>query len=160
VIALAAREALVTAGKLWSAGTTGVAPPSTQPAAGSGQGPEWGEAAPIGLLIILLMGGALFLLIKSMNRNLRRVPASFDEPAMVAGPDGSASPARTDPERADGGARASAAAGGIGDRDLAGADLGGPAGADLWDADGAAGDRLDGGSAGGPADGDHRATAP
>lgn len=54
------------------------APPTTQPASGSGQGPEWGAAAPIGLLIILLMGGALFLLIKSMNRNLRRVPESFD----------------------------------------------------------------------------------
>jgi hypothetical protein len=58
-----------------------LAPPTTQPAPGSGQGPEWGEAAPVGLLIILLMGGALFLLIKSMNRNLRRVPASFEPDA-------------------------------------------------------------------------------
>ncbi len=43
-----------------------------------GHGPEWGKAAPIGLLVLLLMGVALFLLIKSMNRNLRKVPASFD----------------------------------------------------------------------------------
>jgi hypothetical protein len=63
------------------ADTSGGAAPSTQPAAGSGQGPEWGEAAPIGLLIILLMGAALFLLMKSMGRNLRRVPDSFDPPA-------------------------------------------------------------------------------
>jgi hypothetical protein len=148
VIALTARGALVLAGRVWSAGTTGVAPPSTQPAAGSGQGPEWGEAAPIGLLIILLMGGALFLLIKSMNRNLRRVPASFDEPAMAAGPAGSAIRARTDPKAADGAAHGSAADGGSEDGDLADADLGDPGGADRGDTDGAAGERLDGGSAG------------
>jgi hypothetical protein len=53
-----------------------VPPGDADPAAG--KGPEWGKAAPIGLLIILLMGLALFLLIKSMNRNLRKVPASFD----------------------------------------------------------------------------------
>lgn len=52
-----------------------VPPGDADPA--SGKGPEWGKAAPIGLLIILLMGLALFLLIKSMNRNLRKVPASF-----------------------------------------------------------------------------------
>lgn len=58
------------------------APPGDSDPA-SGKGPEWGKAAPIGLLIWLLMGLALFFLIKSMNRNLRKVPASFDktEPA-------------------------------------------------------------------------------
>ena len=44
----------------------------------TGQGPEWGKAAPIGLLIILLMGIALYFLIRSMNKNLRKVPSSFD----------------------------------------------------------------------------------
>ncbi len=44
----------------------------------TGKGPEWGKAAPVGLLIILLMGIALYFLIKSMNKNLRRVPSSFD----------------------------------------------------------------------------------
>ncbi len=44
----------------------------------AGKGPEWGKAAPIGLLIILLLGIAVFFLIKSMNRNLKKVPASFD----------------------------------------------------------------------------------
>jgi hypothetical protein len=42
-----------------------------------GRGPEWGKAAPIALLIILLMGIALFLLIRSMNSQLRKVPGSF-----------------------------------------------------------------------------------
>ena len=53
-----------------------VPPGDSDPA--SGKGPEWGKAAPIGLLIWLLLGIALFLLIKSMNRNLRKVPKSFD----------------------------------------------------------------------------------
>ena len=44
----------------------------------TGKGPEWGKAAPVGLLIILLMGIALYFLIKSMNKNLRKVPSSFD----------------------------------------------------------------------------------
>lgn len=84
------------------ADTTGGVAPSTsaQPAAGSGQGPEWGEAAPIGLLIILLMGGALFLLMKSMNRNLRRVPDSFE--GTVAEPDGTAAALRAPAAGSDG----------------------------------------------------------
>lgn len=57
---------------LWAA----VPPGDSDPA--SGQGPEWGKAAPIGLLVWLLLGLALFLLIKSLNRNLRKVPASFE----------------------------------------------------------------------------------
>ena len=46
-----------------------------------GKGPEWGKAAPIGLLIILLLGVALFFLIKNMNKQFRKVPASFDPPS-------------------------------------------------------------------------------
>jgi hypothetical protein len=68
------------------------APPTTQASGTTGQGPEWGEAAPVGLLIILLMGAALFLLIKSMNRNLRKVPASF-EPSVPVDRVGPADPA-------------------------------------------------------------------
>ncbi|MEO7125584.1 MAG: hypothetical protein ABI382_07560 [Nakamurella sp.] len=43
----------------------------------SGHGPEWGKAAPAGILIWLFMGTALFFLIKSMNRHLKRVPKAF-----------------------------------------------------------------------------------
>lgn len=38
-----------------------------------GEGPEWGKAAPIGLLIILLLGVAFWLLMRSMNKHLRKV---------------------------------------------------------------------------------------
>ena len=55
---------------------TGTVPAVIDPT--TGRGPEWGKAAPVALLIILLMGIALFLLIKSMNRQLRKVPDSFD----------------------------------------------------------------------------------
>lgn len=57
---------------------TDVDPGTVDP--GTGHGPEWGKAAPVALVIILLMGIALFLLIKSMNRQLRKVPASFSPP--------------------------------------------------------------------------------
>lgn len=62
----------------------------------SGKDPEWGKAAPAGLLIWLFMGAALFFLIKSMNRHIKRVPKSFGgEPVGAAGsvqdqPDGDA----------------------------------------------------------------------
>lgn len=44
----------------------------------SGHGPDWGKAAPAGLLIWMFMGVCLFFLIKSMNKHMRRVPESFD----------------------------------------------------------------------------------
>lgn len=53
----------------------------------TGRGPEWGKAAPIGLLIILLMGIALYFLIKSMNKNLRKVPSSFETADDIPGED-------------------------------------------------------------------------
>lgn len=51
----------------------------------TGQGEEWGKAAPVGLLITLLMGIAVYFLIKSMNRNLKKVPATFDPPTPPEG---------------------------------------------------------------------------
>lgn len=50
----------------------------------TGHGPEWGKAAPIGLLIIVLLCVAVYFLVKSMNRNLRKVPDSFNPAAKVA----------------------------------------------------------------------------
>jgi len=46
----------------------------------TGKGPEWGKAAPVGLLVILLMGIATFFLLRSMTRKIKNVPASFDPP--------------------------------------------------------------------------------
>ncbi len=44
----------------------------------TGKGPEWGEAAPIGLLVIVLLCVAVYFLVKSLNRNLKKVPESFE----------------------------------------------------------------------------------
>jgi hypothetical protein len=45
-----------------------------------GQGPEFGEASPLGLVVVILLGVALVFLIRSMTKHLRRVPASFEPP--------------------------------------------------------------------------------
>ncbi len=50
----------------------------------TGHGPEWGKAAPIGLLTIVLLCVAVYFLVKSLNRNLKKVPASFDAPVPAA----------------------------------------------------------------------------
>jgi len=74
----------------------------------TGKGPEWGKAAPIGLLVILLMGIATFFLLRSMTRMIKAVPASFDPPddvsTVAAVPDdvaqSAASKEQAEPERA------------------------------------------------------------
>jgi hypothetical protein len=45
-----------------------------------GKGPEFGKASPIGLVVILLLAVATVLLIRSMSKRIRRLPASFDPP--------------------------------------------------------------------------------
>lgn len=53
-----------------------------------GKGPEFGEASPLGLLVIILLGVVVVFLIRSMTKHLKRVPASFDPPEDKAeGPD-------------------------------------------------------------------------
>ncbi|MGV0849781.1 hypothetical protein [Mycolicibacterium phlei] len=42
-------------------------------------GPDFGKASPIGLLIVVLLLIAVFLLVRSMNKQLRKVPKSFDD---------------------------------------------------------------------------------
>lgn len=44
-------------------------------------GPDFGKASPVGLLIVVLLLIGTFLLVRSMNRQLRKVPKSFDAPA-------------------------------------------------------------------------------
>jgi hypothetical protein len=51
------------------------------PAPPPGKGPEFGEASPLGLLVVILLGIAVVFLIRSMTKHLKRVPASFDPPA-------------------------------------------------------------------------------
>ena len=50
------------------------------PAPPPGKGPEFGEASPLGLLVVILLGIAVILLIRSMTKHLKKVPASFDPP--------------------------------------------------------------------------------
>ncbi|EJZ04255.1 hypothetical protein [Mycolicibacterium vaccae] len=40
-------------------------------------GPDFGKASPFGLIIVVLLLIAVFLLVWSMNRHLRKLPKSF-----------------------------------------------------------------------------------
>lgn len=46
-----------------------------------GQGEDFGKSSPVGLVLLILFFIAVFFLVKSMNKHLKRLPASFDEPA-------------------------------------------------------------------------------
>lgn len=58
------------------------------------RGPDYGKASPVGLLVVVLLLIGVFLLIRSMNRQLKKVPESFDPPSAAppedAAPDGPA----------------------------------------------------------------------
>ncbi|MCV7196238.1 hypothetical protein [Mycobacterium angelicum] len=41
-------------------------------------GPDFGKASPIGLLVVVLLVIATLFLLRSMNRQLKKVPESFD----------------------------------------------------------------------------------
>jgi Na+-transporting methylmalonyl-CoA/oxaloacetate decarboxylase gamma subunit len=53
-----------------------------------GKGEEFGKASPIGLVVILLLLLATVFLVRSMSKHIRRVPASFDDPAEPTSGDG------------------------------------------------------------------------
>lgn len=50
------------------------------PDAPGGQGQDFGKSSPVGLVLIILFFIAVALLVRSMNKHLRRVPESFDPP--------------------------------------------------------------------------------
>lgn len=56
------------------------------------RGPDYGKASPVGLLVVVLLLIGVFLLIRSMNRHLKKVPESFDPPS-AAPPEGAATDA-------------------------------------------------------------------
>lgn len=70
-------------------------------------GPDFGKASPIGLLVVVLLLIAVFLLVRSMNKQLRKVPESFDSPEQPAvGTDaGTETGTETSPREADGPSR-------------------------------------------------------
>jgi hypothetical protein len=41
-------------------------------------GPDFGKASPVGLVIVLILLIATFLLVWSMNKQLKKLPESFD----------------------------------------------------------------------------------
>lgn len=45
-----------------------------------GQGPEFGSAGPVALIVLVVLLVAVAFLIRSMTKHLKRVPASFDPP--------------------------------------------------------------------------------
>jgi hypothetical protein len=61
-------------------------PPKPSPDPG-GQGADFGKAAPVGLVVLLLFFLAVTLLARSMNKHLRRVPQSFEPPSFEKDPD-------------------------------------------------------------------------
>jgi hypothetical protein len=63
--------------------------PTTDVDPTTGHGEEWGKAAPIGLLVIVVLCIAGYFLARSFSRQMKKVPASFDPPADdEAGPTG------------------------------------------------------------------------
>jgi hypothetical protein len=48
-------------------------------------GPDFGKASPVGLVIVVLLLIATFLLVWSMNRHLRKLPKSFDRDRLAPG---------------------------------------------------------------------------
>ncbi|MFS8101967.1 hypothetical protein LFM09_33050 [Lentzea alba] len=75
-----------------------VQPSNTNENDKGGQGEDFGKSSPVGLVLLIVFFIAVFFLVKSMNKHLKRVPASFDEPAETpAKPaDASAEPEKKD----------------------------------------------------------------
>ncbi|MGQ0777838.1 MAG: hypothetical protein ACT4NY_26085 [Pseudonocardiales bacterium] len=56
-----------------------VAQPTPAPTDPGGQGEDFGKSSPVGLVVLVLFFLAVVLLVRSMNKHLRRVPESFDK---------------------------------------------------------------------------------
>lgn len=56
-------------------------PPPPQPEDPGGQGEDFGKSSPLGFLVLILFLVAVAFLARSMTKHLKRVPASFDDPA-------------------------------------------------------------------------------
>ncbi|WP_329055271.1 hypothetical protein OG738_17740 [Amycolatopsis sp. NBC_01488] len=52
-----------------------------------GQGEDFGKSSPVGFLVLILFLIAVAFLVRSMTKHLKRVPASFDEPAAEEKPE-------------------------------------------------------------------------
>ncbi len=54
--------------------------PTPTPVDPGGGGVDFGKSSPVGLVVLIVFFIAVFFLVRSMNKHLRRVPESFDEP--------------------------------------------------------------------------------
>ena len=74
------------------------------------RGPDFGKASPLGLLVVVLLLIATLLLLRSMNRQLKKVPESFDpkhpEPDQAADEGTDAVDPESTPDQTDGSPRA------------------------------------------------------
>lgn len=66
--------------------------PGQNPQPPPGRGEEFGKASPIALVVIVALALATAVLIRSMTKRIKRLPASFDDPP--AGGDGAAASER------------------------------------------------------------------
>ncbi|GGM68807.1 hypothetical protein GCM10012275_44070 [Longimycelium tulufanense] len=62
--------------------------PTPTPTEPGGRGEDFGKSSPVGLLLLILFFIAVALLVRSMTKHLRRVPASFEEPTEETGKEG------------------------------------------------------------------------
>jgi hypothetical protein len=76
-----------------------VAQPSSppRPEDPGGRGEDFGKSSPLGFLVLILFFVAVAFLIRSMNKHLRRVPASFDKPDVPDTDTGAEPPASVKP---------------------------------------------------------------
>jgi len=68
-------------GPAHGAPVTLVAQPTAPPEDPGGRGEDFGKSTPVGLVVLIVFFVAVFFLVRSMNKHLRRVPESFDPPA-------------------------------------------------------------------------------
>jgi hypothetical protein len=61
-----------------------------------GQGEDFGKSSPVGLVLLIVFFIAVFFLVKSMNKHIKGLPASFDEPAAEEKPSGAVSDNKKD----------------------------------------------------------------
>lgn len=85
-----------------------MAVPAQDPAPPPGKGPEFGEASPVALVVIVLLGIVTIFLIRSMTKRLRRLPSSFGAVEVEPEKAGDEPEAQTDDETDDGEARLTA----------------------------------------------------
>ena len=80
-------------------------------------GPDFGKASPLGLLVVVLLVIATMFLLRSMNKQLRKVPKSFDRehPELDQAVDEGTDTVGGAPEQAPGQANGSTPAPGSGD---------------------------------------------